>query len=115
MLIARALGLVRFPEGSNASAFESVYGILLLLYVVIDLCEGRKLTFFEEKPDLVATGKEIVIPNMVAALTRGELGHGVLGKRKVLEHGVSFLKERGDGVRGECVWDEEVAVSFKSR
>lgn len=45
-------------------------------------------TFFEEESDLVATLEEIAVANMVALLTGGELGHGMIIKREVIQQAI---------------------------
>lgn len=50
---------------------------------------------------------------MVAAFTCGEFGHGVVGEREVVEHRVGFLEEGDNCLRGQCIWDEEVAIFLK--
>lgn len=45
-------------------------------------------TFFEEESDLIATLEEIAVADMIALLARGELGHGMIVQREVIEHAI---------------------------
>lgn len=68
-------------------------------------------TFFEEEADLVAAGQEVVVADvLVVAAAGGELGHGMVGERDVVEHVLRFGEEGGDGAGVQGVGDDEVAI-----
>ena len=103
-----------FGLGQGAFGVESIWGLLIFGrrgYLSHLLTGGAvELTLFEEEPDLVARFEEIVVANMIALLTRGELGHRVIIQRELVEHLMRFTEQLLDSVRRQGIWEKEVTI-----
>ena len=87
-----------------------VYGAVLWLG---QLSRAREGVFFEEEPDLVAAGEEVVVADVSVVLAGGKSGHRVVGEGERGEHLFRFGEEGGDGGGGEGVGDEQIAIRFE--